>query len=225
MNAPLINRGLYTVGDAARLLRISPQKVRGWVSGYSRTKAPPIIVNDVGWLDDSLAFSFANLMEIRFIQIFAGYGVRVSSIRDMAVEARRLLNHPHPFATKTVFKTDGRKIFADIADRTDDPKLYDLKSKNWAMLEIIAQSLFADVAYDPSGDAANWHPRPQFRDVVVDPKLSFGKPVIAGIPTRILYEAFQAEGDSIESVAEWYGVNPAIVQNAIAFELELAKAH
>jgi uncharacterized protein (DUF433 family) len=227
MNAPLIDRGIYTVSDAARLLRASPQKVRGWVAGYPRTRVEPIIKNDVGWLEGSLAFSFANLMEVRFIQYFAGFGVRVASIRQMAIEARELLRHPHPFATRTVFQTDGKKIFASIAEETGDEKLYDLQSKNWAMLEMIAQSLDEEVKYDPSGDAASWHPRPQFSNVVVNPRYSFGKPIVEGygVPTRALYEAFQAEGESVDSVATWYELPTEIVRTAVRFELELAKAH
>ena len=48
-------------------------------------------------------------------------------------DAREMLSHPHPFATKTVFKTDGRKIVAEIAHRHGLMLVYDLKSKNYEM--------------------------------------------------------------------------------------------
>lgn len=226
MNAPLIERGLYTVGDAARLLRVSPQKVRGWISGYPGTMAAPILNNDIGWLDDSLAFSFANLMEIRFIQHFAALKVKVVSIRRMAEEAALILKHPHPFATKTVFQTDGKKIFAEIAEETGDKKLYDLRAKNWAMLKMIEQSLHSEVTYDPSGDAAIWLPRREIPNVVIQPHVAFGQPSIKdeGIPTRVLYESVQAEKDDFESVAKWFGIPAECVRDAVKFEINLAMA-
>ncbi|HSC17365.1 MAG TPA: hypothetical protein VLC74_00475 [Rhizomicrobium sp.] len=226
MNAPLIDRGLYTVSDAARLLRISPQRVRGWIAGYPRTKAPPILKNDIGWLDGSLAFSFANLMEIRFIEHFAALKVRVATIREMAREAERFLKHPHPFATSTVFQTDGRKIFAETAKATGDKTLYDLRDKNWAMLDIIEQSLHREVTYDPSGDAALWLPRPEIPSVAVYPRRSFGQPVLKdeGIPTRTIFEAFEAEGNDADSVSKWFSIPSARVQEAVQFEIQLAMA-
>ncbi len=226
MNAPLINQGLYTVPEAARLLRDSPQRIRGWIAGYPRTKAEPILKNDIGWLDDDLAFSFANLMELRFIQYFAGQKVSVRAIRGMAREAEKILRHPHPFATKTIFQTDGRKIFAQIAEETGDRKLYDLRDKNWAMLTIMERSLHVGVEYNPSGDAAIWQPRAEYPNVIVHPAIAFGQPVIRGegIPTRTLYEAFQAEKNSVANVAKWFGVKPSVVNDAVGFEVNLSMA-
>jgi uncharacterized protein (DUF433 family) len=226
MNAPLLDRGLYTVADAARLLRISPQRVRGWIAGYPNTKAEPILRNDVGWLDGSLAFSFANLMEIRFIEHFTALKVRTATIREMAREAERLLKHPHPFATKTVFETDGKRIFAETAQSTGDKRLYYLKAKNWAMLEVIEQSLHREISYDPSGDAAQWLPRPEIPSVIIHPRIAFGHPVLKeeGVPTRTIFESFQAEDDDAESVAKWFAIPTARVREAVHFEINLAMA-
>lgn len=226
MNAPLIDKGLYTVGDAARLLQVSPRRVRGWISGYPNTKAEPILRNDVGWLDGSLAFSFANLMEIRFIGHFTALKVRTETIREMAREAERFLRHPHPFATKTMFQTDGKKIFAETAQATGDKKLYDLKAKNWAMLDVIEQSLHREVSYDPSGDAAAWIPRAAIPSVIIHPRRAFGQPILKeeGVPTRALFEAFQAEGDDTDAVAKWFQITPARVREAVEFEINLAMA-
>jgi uncharacterized protein (DUF433 family) len=214
--------GLYTVAEASKLLLVSPRRVRGWISGY---KAKPVLQNDVGWLNGSLAFSFANLMEMRFIEFFAGCGVKVASIRAMAAEARNILDHPHPFATNTLFRTDGRAIFAEIsAGIDDDAQLYDLRKKNWAMLPIIEQSLFKDTTYDPAGDASSWRPRVDSApNVIIYPRRSFGQPVLkpSGVPTRTLNEAWAAEGD-IASVAKWYEIPEAHVLEAITFERRLA---
>ena len=225
--ADLLETGLYSVAQAARLLRTDKQKVRGWIAGYPRRHIGPILKNDIGWLGPSLAFSFANLMEIRFLQHFAARGVKMPAIRTMAQEAKRLLQHPHPFATKTVFTTDGKKIFADIAESTGDKKLYDLKAKNWAFLDIIEQSLKRDVTYDPAGDAAAWHPRKDIApNVIIHPKIAFGQPVIDqdNVPTQTLFDAFEAEGETAQTVAAWFCVAPERVTEAVCFETDLAMA-
>src|SRR5262249_7032503 len=162
----------------------------------------------------------------RFVEFFAHKGVQVASMRAMATEAQRLLEHPHPFATNTIFKTDGKKIFAAITDSIEDPKLYDLKAKNWAMLPIIEQSLHRDTEYDLKGDAILWRPRINVSpSVVIHPSHAFGKPVLeeSGIPTRALSDAFDAEGD-VDTVAEWFEIAPKYVVEAIEFEQRLAMA-
>jgi hypothetical protein len=65
-----LSTGIYTVGEAAYLVGASKRKVRGWVEGYR--KEPPIITNEIGWIDDRVAFSFTSLMEMRFIAFFEG---------------------------------------------------------------------------------------------------------------------------------------------------------
>jgi uncharacterized protein (DUF433 family) len=166
-------------------------------------------------------------MEIRFLQHFSALGVKMQSIRIMAQEAQRLMKHPHPFATKTVFTTDGRKIFANIAEDTGDEKLYDLKAKNWAFLEIIEQSLNREVIYDPSGDAYAWHPRTDIApNVIIHPRVAFGQPVLQqdNIPTHTLFEAYQAEGETEASISAWFCVSQDGVKEAIRFETDLAMA-
>jgi len=223
----LLRSGIYTVSEASKLLRVRPERIRGWIAGYPRTKAPPLINNEIGWLRHTLSFAFVNLMEMRFIQHFSSYGVKVATIRRLAREAERILRHNHPFATSTVFKTDGKKIFADIAAETNDRKLYDLAAQNWAMADVIAQSLYAGAIYDPSGDISGWHPRHDIApDVVMLPHVSFGQPIIAeyGIPTRTLVEAFYAEDQNCDTVSKWYEIPPKLVNQAVKFEMDLALA-
>lgn len=218
MSDKLIEQGIYTIPEAARLVEAPMAKVRGWIAGY---KAPPILSNEIQVVERRIAMSFTNLMEVRFIHTFSNLGVKVGSIRAMLEEAKQVLKHPHPFATNTVFKTDGKNIFASIAKQTDDKALYDLKRKNWAFHEIIAQSLMKGVEFDPHGDAVAFWPRKhEAPNVVVRPSWSFGKPVLedVGIPTRTLYEAFQAEDETEESVARWFQIPRNLVHEAVRFE-------
>ncbi len=221
----LYETGIFTVSEAAELVGATERQVRGWIAGYA-DGAAPIIDNELGWIDGRLAFSFINLMEIRFLAFFVNAGVKLRHIRAIMEEAKALLNHPHPFATETVFRTDGRKIVAEIGKRNGLRKIFDLKSKNFEMRAVVLDSLRADVEYDPVGEARRWRPRPKVApNVVVDPRFAFGRPVMqeGGIPTHTLADAARTEG-SAQAAADWFEVPVRLVREAIKFEQNLRHA-
>jgi uncharacterized protein (DUF433 family) len=61
--------------------------------------------------------------------------------------------------------------------------------------------------------------------VVIDPRVSFGRPVVAGtgIPTAVLAEQFKA-GDSVQLLAKEYRAEEEAIWDAIRCELELKAA-
>jgi len=67
--------------------------------------------------------------------------------------------------------------------------------------------------------------REQPRTVVIDPRVSFGRPVVAGtgIPTAVLAEQFKA-GDPVPELAKEYGASEEAVWDAIRCELDLKAA-
>jgi uncharacterized protein (DUF433 family) len=224
-NATLLESGIYSVADARNLIGLHDMRVRRWIDGDRRTNSEAVLQNELGWVGDKLAFSFVNLMEMRFLAFFAGAGVHIRSIRVMAEEAKRVLKHPHPFATSTVFKTDGKKIYAETHRKTGDDQLYNLYDKNFEFKPIIAQSLKEGVVYDASGLVSAWYPRKESApNVIVHPKHAFGKPILrdSRIPTSTLAKA--AEIDSVATVARWFEVPRAHVDEAVRFERDLKKA-
>jgi uncharacterized protein (DUF433 family)/DNA-binding transcriptional MerR regulator len=227
MAAPdLLRTGIFTARDTAALIGVSRQKIRAWVTGWPRRSLPPIVDNDLGWVDRRLAFSFANLMELRFIAFFEGAGVKLHEIRNIMDEVRKEINRPHPFATDVVFKTDGVKIVAEIAHRNGVADFYDLRSRNYEIGIIVYTTLKEGVVFDPMGDAEAWFPRQQLApNVIVHPRLSFGRPVLKGngIPTEAIVGAARAEG-SIDAAAELFEIPLAIAKEAVSFEEHLRAA-
>lgn len=226
MAAPnLIETGIYTVAEAAALVGETQRKVRGWVEGYEGRDAA-LIDNELGWLDGRLAFSFTNLMEIRFVAFFVKAGVTLRHIRSIMKDVKRELRHPHPFATQIVFRTDGKKIVAEIGRRNGLKDIYDLKSRNFEMRPIVLMSLRDDVEYDPSGAIRLWRPRPKLApNVILHPKFSFGQPVLreSRVPTATLKNAVDAEG-SIAAAADLYEIPVKQVREAYKFEQQLRLA-
>ena len=225
MSLDLLGTGLYTIPETADLVHASQPNVRVWVEGRPGKQAP-LIDNDVGRLGDKIAISFTNLMELRFVALFSNAGVRLNEIRKIMQEARDLLEHPHPFATNIVFRTDGRRIIAQIGRKNGVDNLYDLSSRNYEMRLVVMASLKEDVVFDPKGVAVSWRPRPSIApNVYMHPTISFGRPVLmpSRIPTEAIAKAVKAEG-SAGIVADLYEVPLAQVREAVSFDAALRQA-
>lgn len=223
MRTSPLSTGIYSIPQAARLIRVHPARLRAWVCGHSGAKSGPLIKTELPVVDHNIALSFVNVIEARFIAEFAKHGVHVRSIRYMAEQAEDYLSTPHPFATDNIFRTDGRKIFIEAANRTGDPKLYDLKSRNWAMHKILKDALLEGVEFS-AGFAEAWFPRRQIAPSVrVSPKVSFGSPALldSGVPTEALYDALLAEGRDYKSVARWFDLPVQQIEEAVKFEIDL----
>jgi uncharacterized protein (DUF433 family) len=220
----LLEMGIFTIPEVAELVNASQANVRVWVEGHTG-KQSAVIDNQLGRVDGKVAVSFTNLMELRFVATFVGAGVGLREIRKIMDEVRETLEHPHPFATRTVFKTDGRKIVAEIA-KNNGVSIYDLRTKNFEMLNVVMMSLKDDVTYDPAGDAIYWRPRPGIApNVIVHPHFSFGRPVLeqSRIPTSTIAQSVKVEG-SVPFVADIFEVPEKQVREAVKFERELRKA-
>jgi uncharacterized protein (DUF433 family) len=105
-------------------------------------------------------------------------------------------------------------------------QIFDLKSKNYEMLEVMKKTLLDDVVYDPAGNAKAWYPRRALAPhVVVNPVISFGRPVLqkSQIPTNTIARAVKAEG-SARIVAGLYDISEKQVREAVAFEENLRTA-
>jgi uncharacterized protein (DUF433 family) len=222
----LLETGIYTVAEAAYLVRASKQRVRGWVTGYPKTQRAPIIDNELGWVNGRVAFSFTNLMEIRFIAFFERAGIHFWHIRSIMEGVKKELQHPHPFATNIVFRTDGRKIVAEIAEQSGVKRIFDLRTKNYEMRSVVLDTLREDVIYDVGGVARAWYPRLHTApNVIVHPRFAFGRPILkeSRIPTRTIANAARAER-GVKPVAQWYEIPEKQVREAVNFETSLRKA-
>lgn len=224
----MLGVGIYTVPEAARLTGVSSQRIRRWLKGYTYRKgeelssSSPIISPDIPAADGSVALSFRDLVEVRFIDAFLDHGVSWKALRRAASLASEILHSSHPFSTQK-FKTDGRTIFADIAQASGERSLLDLIARQYNIHSFVSPRLFEGIEFGPHGEAHRWLPLWPSRKVVIDPRISFGQPAVAreGVPTHVLAGAAEAEG-SAARVAKIYDVSPASVEAAIEYESWLA---
>ena len=225
-NSGLIGVGIYTVPEASRLTGVASARIKRWIVGYEfKTGAgeshhsSPVWHADLEPIDGSLALSFRDLVEVRFIDSFLSAGVSWKELRSAAARAEELLNNPHPFSTYQ-FKTDGRRIFADIGEHLNQEKMLELTRNQYVFRQVIAPSLFEGYEYE-AGELLRWRPKAGHKMIVLDPLRAFGQPItdVGSVPTSIILRAVKAEEDEAEvRVARMYDIPVQVVRAAVAFE-------
>lgn len=219
---PLLS-GFFSVSEAARLVGVSPTLVRGWLNGYSNSALGPVVSRD---FSGTRTVSFLDLIELRFIAIFRSQQVSMRTLRNAAAKAREDWGVSHPLALSSEkYVTDRRNIFARSAEESDDQVTWDLATGQLEMWVTIENTIEKGVEFDPQTYLARlWRPREgDFPDVIIDPKIAFGSPVISGtkVPTSVLFKQWKADGNK-EAVARWFDVSTDTVATAIEYELVAA---
>lgn len=216
--------GIYSFADAARFIGAKPADLRRWMHGYSYSTRDGQDYSAPLW-DTQLAdtdidgLGFKDLIELRFVQTFRDAGVPLTLIRNTLIEAKERLSTPYPFTCKK-FKTDGKRIFMEVVEKTGDESLVDVVKRQNVIAKIIGPSLREGVEHDMRGNAARWFPIKNSKAVVFDPARKFGQPILTefGVPTAAISEAVKAEGGDQKLVARIYEVSIAAVKKAVEFE-------
>jgi len=212
--------GLYTFQEAARLTGIKSGELRRWLYGYKTGKKsmPPLWETELAGTDLE-GLSFHDLLEVRFVKAFRKYGVSLQTIRIAARYAQEMFHTAYPFTCHR-FRTDGKTIFWDALREAGEHDMLDLHRKQFVFEKIIRPSLYEGIEFDTNQYATRWFPIKRNKKVVLDPAISFGKPVVTdvGIRTDILYEAYLAEDEDKQRVARQFEVPVPAVDTAIRFE-------
>lgn len=219
--------GTYSVPEAARLSGVSSGSIRRWLRGYTfesergRRSSAPIWRSELGAERGELELGFRDLVELRAIRAFLNDGVTWPVLRRAHERAVQMVGHPHPFSSRT-FSTDGRRIFAELVTEKSEPLPTDVITGQ-AYFEKILRPLLRQIEFDEHALPERWWPMGSSRRVVIDPRRSFGQPIVAreGVPTRALAAAIEA-GDSRATVARWFEVSLRSLTDAVAFEQQLA---
>ncbi len=223
---------MYPLTQAARLVGEDARTIRRWLRGYSwkyrdgRSSSGPLW--RLQYADDQVlkqeqVLGFRDLLELRAVAKFVENGVPLKVIRATIEAATEILGE-YPLQTRS-FRTDGRHIFLQAVDRaSDDPKLLDIRRRQFVFDAVVRPSLHEGIDYGASGQAHRWFPVANRRVIVLDPHVQFGEPIIAeaGVPTDTLHAAYLAEGKDRHRVARLFCVTPVAVNAAVAFEQRLA---
>ena len=226
-----LGTGIYSQSDAAHLLDVPQSTIRRWVGGYTYTgtgpprSLPPVIQTDLPRLEDRMALSFVELMELRVVKRLTELGLSLQSVRRAADIAKVEFRVDHPYASKRVY-TDGKRVFAAISSDLE-PDIIELSPRRRE--QIISGRVFIpfleELDFDTSTSLAyRWWPLGRKTPIVLNPRISFGAPTVAGTAVRTSTIARVAGGSSKRDVARAYQISVAKVSAALRFEAALAAA-
>ena len=221
------NLPTYSIGDAARYLRIPSSTIRSWTVGHSyRVKDGcsffhPLI--DIS-KEKPYLLSFTNLIEVHVLRaIRVGHEIQLNKVREALDFINERFNIPHPLAEED-FRTNGVDLFIERYG-----KLINASTGGRQELKKALNAHLERIEPDDNGLAIKLYPFTRSdetdnpRLVVIDPRIAFGRLTIAGtgIATDILKERYKA-GDSIEDLADDYDCERLSIEEAIRCELSAA---
>ena len=219
----------YSIAEAAHYLHAPPATLRSWVAGRpypvkgGRAFFPPVIrVPKNG----APLLSFINLVEAHVLDaIRRKHDVPLHKVRSAIKFLEKQFHSKHPLAEQKI-ETDGCDLFVQklgqLINISQDGQL--------AMREMIEAHL-RRIDWDAAGLAVRLYPFVRKKEpeeprvVVIDPYVSFGRPVLVGtgIPTAVIAERYKA-GEAIDHLAEDYGRQRLDIEEAIRCELTLQAA-
>jgi uncharacterized protein (DUF433 family) len=218
----------YTVPEAAHYLHMPKETLRSWVigrfypvAGQSKRSRPLIHLDD----PEKKNLSFINLVEAHVLAaISRRHGVRLPKVRNALDFIRRRYQVEHPLINQG-FQTDGLDLFVERYGELINAS----REGQRAMMEIIGVYL-KRIEWDAKGlpiklypftrdTQAEPAPRADPRLVVMNPTISFGRPVIAGtgVPVSSIYERYKA-GDSVADLAQDFRLEIGAIEEAIRCE-------
>ena len=223
----------YGVMEAAHYLRIPRTTIRDWVSGRiyrgksgERFSRPVIHVPDPKFK----LLSFMNLVEIHVLNgIRRRHNIPLKKVRVGVSYLARQFPSKHPLADQD-FETDGLDLFIKKFSQ-----LINVSQEGQLAMQEILQAHLHRIERDLQGIPVRLFPftrKREFGDsqqepraVVIDPQISFGRPVLAGtgIPTAVIAERYKA-GESVDDLTKDYGRQRLEIEEAIRCELSVEAA-
>jgi uncharacterized protein (DUF433 family) len=213
-----LGRGIYTVAEAEALTGVSRARIRRWFAAAEERERVVCGDYDIGETGE-LQLSFLDLTETRFVDAFLRFGVPWNELRAAARNAAELLDTSHPFSTMK-FRTDGRRIFADVTEESGDSHLLQLRDKQHVFRRVIEPSLRGLEFGDEF--VRRWWPLGQNRRIVIDPQRTFGTPIGVGSGVPALLLAKFANANSVVQASSWYEVDAREVRDAVDFARRFA---
>jgi len=222
----------YRTTDAALYLRVPENTIRAWAFGRSypgvhavRRVTPVVAAAD----PERHLLSFVNMLEIHVLDAIRRYHhVDMRRIRAAVEYLEEQFGSEHPLIDHAM-ETDGVDVFVRKWG-----SLINASRQGQLGMKVLLDSYLRRIERDERGLAIRLFPFARKRGaerlaehemeqypriVMMDPRIAFGRPVIAGtgIPTAEIADRFNA-GESITDLARDYERAPAEIEEAIRCE-------
>lgn len=190
----------YEVGEAARYASIHSNTVWRWHRDTTLTKR-----------DSRSKLSYFQLVELAVVAACRKAGMKLPDIRAARAYYAGAFKTKHPFATLKL-KTDG----VDLAVDAGAELLIGNRGGQLAWKSFIGEK-FKEFEYDEQGLATRWHVGGSDSPVIIDPRVRFGAPQVAGVPTWLLRERWE-KGEPTDELIEDFGLKKRDLLAALKFE-------
>ena len=211
----------YSVAEAAHYLGVPKSTLRAWFAGQRKFRA---VIRPAD--PKRLGLSFSNLVEAYVLAaIRRKHHIGLPTIRRGLRFLTERLGSKRPLLEQK-FATKGVELYVELG------QIINIARDGQIEMAELIRSYLERVERDPKGVPIKLYPfmrsQPlgeQPRTIVIDPEVSFGRPVIAGtgIPTAVLAEQFDA-GDDVRDLAKEYGASEEAISDAIRCEFRLKAA-
>jgi uncharacterized protein (DUF433 family) len=219
----------YRIMEAAHYLGIPNATLRSWVLGqhYDTARgrkffAPVIAIPAT----EPPLLSFMNLVEAHVLDaIRHEHRVSLQKVRKALDFLRRRYPSKHALADQSLM-TDGLDLFIGRYGQ-----LINVTREGQLAIRALLEAHLRRIERDASGipiklfPFTRKHEPEEPKTVVIDPFVSFGRPVLAGtgIPTAVIAERYKA-GESVDELADDYGRERLDIEEAIRCELQVEAA-
>jgi len=202
--------------------------LRSWVRGRSylaagELKRSSILIH----LDEPRGeyLSFINLVEAHVLAAMRRrHGVKLPKVRRALDYVREQLKSPRPLVDE-IFQTDGLDLFVERygdminVSRTGQKAMRELITAYLRRIERDSTGMPVKLYPFTRDSKSSLSPKDDPRVIVMNPTISFGKPVIVetGIPVSAVYERYIA-GDSVAELADDFHLKMSAIEEAIRCE-------
>jgi uncharacterized protein (DUF433 family) len=210
---------IYTIAEAARLLRVKANTLRYWLDGMTRgeRRYEPVIRR---LPTGSGEVSWPEFIEAGWLSEYRRAKVALPELRSFVSLARDRFGVEYPFATAPPL-TSGRDLVYELQDQSALPSALQLvryRDEQLVLTEV-GQLFVGKVDFDvETTGALRYWPRGRDRLVVIDPLVNYGAPTVNGISTAALFEQLRA-GQDFDHVASDWDVAVDVVKRALEWEI------
>jgi uncharacterized protein (DUF433 family) len=218
---------LYTLAEVAHHVHVPRATLRAWLegrdyqaSGEVRHSARVLARPDPN--DERLSFN--NLIEAHVLRALrTRHGIPMNEVRRALAYAEAECGIERLLINEALMAAPGEMFLREYG------RLLSLTHSGQFAMEAVLKSFLQRVVRDAQGFPVRLYPfvapdvYHDHRVIAIDPRLAYGRPSVAskGISTAILVDRTNA-GETIEELAEYYGLNRDDVEEAILYEAQAA---
>jgi len=230
MSVTVLERPIYGMWQVDSMLGLHGGTARRWIDGYERRGHlyPPVIREERTGVE---VVTWGEFVEARLLANYRSKGVPLVKMRPVVERLRQELRTPYPLAAARLY-ADGGELVQQVQE--------EVRLERGLHLVVVVRTgqiaasttdfappvkdFLEHVGFDDGGEyAAKIFPLGRDTAVALDPDYAFGAPAVGSVRTDVLAEEFRA-GDSIESIADGYGLSREQVSDALRFELQQNRA-